>query len=63
MAGSKVTAKILEHIHPSLTESTRHQTEAATYDWEVTYRQMVLFDLAADIELGFFLALVESWWR
>lgn len=43
-------------LHGSLAESARRQTEAAPEGWEATYRQMVLYDLAADIELGFFLA-------
>lgn len=55
-----MTAKILEHTRPSLTRSARHQTEAATDGWEATYRQMVLYDLAADIELDFFFAYYRN---
>lgn len=47
-------------IHSSLAESARRQTQAAHEDWEATYRQMVLYDLAADIELGFFLAYYRN---
>ncbi|NVM96167.1 oxygenase MpaB family protein [Arthrobacter wenxiniae] len=47
-------------ISHSLAESARHQTEATPEDWEATYRQMVLFDLAADVELGFFLAYYRN---
>ena len=45
---------------PSLTDSARHQTKAASEDWESTYRQMVLYDLATDMELGFFLAYYRN---
>lgn len=44
----------------SLAESARLQTEADPEAWEATYRQMVLYDLAADIELGFFLAYYRN---
>ncbi len=47
-------------MNRSRTESARRQTEAAPNDWKATYRQMVLFDLAADIELGFFLAYYRN---
>jgi len=47
-------------MNPSLGESTHHQTTAAPEDWEATYRQMVLYDLAADMELGFFLAYYRN---
>ncbi|AIY03077.1 hypothetical protein ART_3478 [Arthrobacter sp. PAMC 25486] len=46
--------------NPSLASSARHQTEADPENWEATYRQMVLYDLAADIELGFFLAYYRN---
>ncbi|MFQ4149727.1 oxygenase MpaB family protein [Arthrobacter sp. LAPM80] len=46
--------------NPSLAASTRSLTNAASDDWEATYRQMVLYDLAADIELGFFLAYYRN---
>lgn len=45
---------------PSLTASACHQSAAAAANWEATYRQMVLYDLAADIELGFFLAYYRN---
>ena len=47
-------------LHGSLAESARRQTEAAPEGWEATYRQMVLYDLATDIELGFFLAYYRN---
>ncbi|MFC8304839.1 oxygenase MpaB family protein [Specibacter sp. NPDC057265] len=49
-------------MHPtsSLAESERRQADAAPDDWEAPYRQMVLHDLAADIELGFFLAYYRN---
>ncbi|WP_052136991.1 oxygenase MpaB family protein [Arthrobacter sp. PAMC 25486] len=47
-------------MNPSLTASARHQSAAAAANWEATYRQMVLYDLAADIELGFFLAYYRN---
>ncbi len=47
-------------INSRLAESARRQTEAAPEDWEATFRQMVLFDLSGDIELGFFLAYYRN---
>ncbi|MBP2412031.1 hypothetical protein JOF48_000830 [Arthrobacter stackebrandtii] len=47
-------------IHASLAESARRQATASPEDWEATYRQMVLYDLATDIELGFFLAYYRN---
>ncbi|WP_154604923.1 oxygenase MpaB family protein [Arthrobacter sp. AQ5-05] len=47
-------------INVSLAESARQQIEAAPEAWQATYRQMVLYDLAADIELGFFLAYYRN---
>ncbi|MGN5734691.1 oxygenase MpaB family protein [Arthrobacter psychrochitiniphilus] len=47
-------------IHSTLAASARSQTEADPEAWESTYRQMVLYDLAADIELGFFLAYYRN---
>ena len=44
----------------SLDESAHRQTEADPEGWEATYRQMALYDLAADIELGFFLAYYRN---
>ncbi|MEV8181515.1 oxygenase MpaB family protein [Specibacter sp. NPDC078692] len=47
-------------LHRSLASSAREQTNANAEDWEATYRQMVLYDLAADMELGFFLAYYRN---
>lgn len=55
-----VMGGLVMRIHPSLVSSARRQTEAAPENWEATYRQMVLFDLAADVELGFFLAYYRN---
>lgn len=44
----------------SLAVSAHHQVDADPECWEATYRQMVLNDLAADIELGFFLAYYRN---
>jgi hypothetical protein len=38
----------------------RHQEAWAPEDWEATFRTMVLFDLAADMELGFFLSYYRN---
>lgn len=48
------------NLHASLAESLSRQENACPEDWEQTYRQMVLFDLAADMELGFFLAYYRN---
>ncbi len=47
-------------IHSTLSGSLRHQEEASPGDWESTFRRMVLFDLAADMELGFFLSYYRN---
>lgn len=47
-------------IHPSLAASLHRQRSADPNDWEVTFRQMALYDLAADMELGFFLAYYRN---
>ncbi|MFB9163677.1 oxygenase MpaB family protein [Arthrobacter psychrochitiniphilus] len=47
-------------INASLAESAHRQADADPEAWESTYRQMVLLDLAADIELGFFLAYYRN---
>ena len=47
-------------IHRSRSESAHQQAQVNPEDWETTYRQMVLYDLAADIELGFFLAYYRN---
>ncbi|UKA55173.1 DUF2236 domain-containing protein [Arthrobacter sp. FW305-BF8] len=47
-------------IHTSLAASLRRQLSASPDDWEATFRSMVLFDLAADMELGFFLSYYRN---
>ncbi|MDQ0769506.1 hypothetical protein QF031_002255 [Pseudarthrobacter defluvii] len=47
-------------IHTSLAASQRRQERAAPEDWEETFRHMVLFDLAADMELGLFLSYYRN---
>lgn len=47
-------------IHCTLSGSLRRQREASPEDWEATFRRMVLFDLAADMELGFFLSYYRN---
>ncbi len=47
-------------MHATLAESLSRQQGALAQDWEQTYRQMVLFDLTADMELGFFLAYYRN---
>lgn len=47
-------------IHASLVASLGRQETASSDDWESTYRQMALFDLAADMELGFFLSYYRN---
>ncbi|MGM7774725.1 oxygenase MpaB family protein [Arthrobacter sp. KNU-44] len=48
------------NINASLAASLHRQQTASPDDWEATFRQMVLFDLAADMELGFFLAYYRN---
>ncbi|MDQ0242446.1 oxygenase MpaB family protein [Arthrobacter bambusae] len=48
------------NINATLAASLQHQQTASRDDWEGTFRQMVLFDLAADMELGFFLAYYRN---
>jgi ER-bound oxygenase mpaB/B'/Rubber oxygenase, catalytic domain len=50
----------MTRTHLTRTESARRQTQVDPEDWEASYRQMVLYDLAADIELGFFLAYYRN---
>lgn len=47
-------------IHASLAASLHRQETAADDAWESTFRQMALFDLAADMELGFFLSYYRN---
>ncbi|MGO4586809.1 oxygenase MpaB family protein [Arthrobacter sp. 2RAF6] len=48
------------NINATLSASLHRQQSASPDDWETTFRQMVLFDLAADMELGFFLAYYRN---
>lgn len=48
------------NIHPSRAASLQTQARADPNDWQATFRQMVLFDLAADMELGFFLSYYRN---
>lgn len=48
------------NIHTSLTASLKSQEAANPGNWEATFRQMALFDLAADMELGFFLSYYRN---
>jgi hypothetical protein len=47
-------------IHASLADSLRRQESPSPEDWEATFRNMALFDLAADVELGFFLSYYRN---
>ena len=47
-------------IHASLAASLNRQETAADDAWESTFRQMALFDLAADMELGLFLSYYRN---
>ena len=46
--------------HPALADSLRSQGNPSPNDWEATFRTMVLYDLAADMELGFFLSYYRN---
>ncbi|MFF2316939.1 oxygenase MpaB family protein [Arthrobacter sp. NPDC058097] len=48
------------NLHETLAVSLRRQEDAQPQDWEATFRSMVLFDLAADMELGFFLSYYRN---
>ncbi|WP_241709908.1 oxygenase MpaB family protein [Arthrobacter bambusae] len=48
------------NINATLTASLHRQQTASSNDWEATFRQMALFDLAADMELGFFLSYYRN---
>lgn len=48
------------NIHASLAASHQNQKLASPDDWEATFRQMALFDLASDMELGFFLSYYRN---
>ena len=47
-------------MHNSLIESLHAQQSASPDDWEHTFRQMVMFDLAKDMELGNFLSYYRN---
>ena len=47
-------------MHPELTESLRAQQTAPEADWESTFRRMVMYDLAKDMELGNFLSYYRN---
>lgn len=47
-------------MHSSLTASLQAQQSASPGDWERTFRQMVMFDLAKDMELGNFLSYYRN---
>ncbi|MEW1947726.1 oxygenase MpaB family protein [Pseudarthrobacter sp902506025] len=47
-------------LHPTLADSLRRQESFSPNDWEATFRTMVLYDLAADMELGFFLSYYRN---
>lgn len=48
------------NIDPTLAVSLRRQAESDPDDWGATFRRMALFDLAADMELGFFLSYYRN---
>jgi hypothetical protein len=47
-------------LHSSLAQSQDRQLARDPEDWEQTFRQMALFDLAEDIKFGFFLAYYRN---
>jgi hypothetical protein len=47
-------------LHSSLAQSLDRQLTRGPEDWEQTFRQMALFDLAEDIKFGFFLAYYRN---
>ncbi|GAA5194028.1 hypothetical protein GCM10023346_20510 [Arthrobacter gyeryongensis] len=48
------------NINATLAASLDRQETPSPSDWETTFRQMMLFDLAADMELGFFLSYYRN---
>ncbi|MEZ2388527.1 oxygenase MpaB family protein [bacterium RCC_150] len=48
------------NINATLAASLHCQQTASPNDWQTTFRQMVLFDLAAEVEFGFFLAYYRN---
>ncbi|AIY03037.1 hypothetical protein ART_3438 [Arthrobacter sp. PAMC 25486] len=47
-------------LNHRLAEFASCQSDAGPENWATTYRQMALYDLAADVELGFFLAYYRN---
>ena len=47
-------------MHSSRAESLYAQHSASPDAWELTFRQMVMFDLAKDMELGNFLSYYRN---
>jgi len=47
-------------MHPDLTESLRAQQATPADNWEATFRRMIMFDLAKDMELGNFLSYYRN---
>ena len=47
-------------LHASLRQSLDRQLARDPEDWEQTFRQMALFDLAEDMKLGFFLSYYRN---
>jgi ER-bound oxygenase mpaB/B'/Rubber oxygenase, catalytic domain len=47
-------------MHPDLTESLHAQETAPEDDWQSTFRRMVMYDLAKDMELGNFLSYYRN---
>ncbi|WP_437773436.1 oxygenase MpaB family protein [Arthrobacter sp. KNU40] len=47
-------------INPALVASLHNQEATAPDCWQATFRQMALFDLATDMELGFFLSYYRN---
>jgi len=47
-------------IHATLAAGLQNQETADPNNWEATFRRMALFDLAADMELGFFLSYYRN---
>lgn len=48
------------NLRETLAASLRRQEDAQPQDWEATFRNMAQFDLAADMELGFFLSYYRN---
>jgi len=48
------------HVDASLAASRDRQATVDLEEWAATFRQMVLLDLAADLELGYFLAYYRN---